>query len=93
MKLEKLTWLKSSRGETLAIFGEARIARHLDGHFELSGGTKADHAEAREWCALFMPEVLRQLDSPDGRGGRRRCPALAPNPGETLFEQIRPGTV
>ncbi len=71
MKLEKLTWLQTSRGETFATFGEARLARHLDGRYEISGGTSADHAEAREWCALFMPELLHKLDSPDGRGGKR----------------------
>ena len=45
-------------GETFATFGGARIVRHLDGRFELIGGTPADHAAAREWCSLFLHEAL-----------------------------------
>ena len=58
MKIEKSFWIQQMTGETFATFGTARLVRHLDGHFELSGGTPADHAAAREWCSLFAPEIV-----------------------------------
>jgi hypothetical protein len=44
--------------EVVAGFGAARLVRRADGRHELLGGTAADHAEAREWCSLFAPEVV-----------------------------------
>jgi hypothetical protein len=42
----------------IAVFGNARLVKRADGRHELLGGTAADHAEAREWCTLFAPEVV-----------------------------------
>ena len=42
----------------IAHFGGARLVRHLDGRYELIGGTAEQHAAAREWCSLFAPEVV-----------------------------------
>jgi hypothetical protein len=36
----------------------ARLVRQLDGRHELIGGTPEQHAAAREWCALFAPQVV-----------------------------------
>jgi len=42
----------------VARFGAARLVRHLDGPYELVGGTADDGDAAREWCSLFAPEVV-----------------------------------
>jgi CheY-like chemotaxis protein len=39
-------------------FGSADLVRHADGHWELRGGTPADHGTAREWCSLFYNEAI-----------------------------------
>jgi len=52
--LARLAW---NRGKLVASFGAARLIRHRDGRWELSGGSSADHAAAREWCSLFRHEA------------------------------------
>ncbi len=45
--------------ETLvAKFGAAQLVETPSGRFELRGGTLNDYQEAKEWCSLFMPEVV-----------------------------------
>jgi hypothetical protein len=44
--------------ETIACFGQARIVRKADGKVELVGGSRADRANAREWCSLFLHDVV-----------------------------------
>jgi hypothetical protein len=45
--------------ETLiANFGGAQLVQTPSGRFELRGGTLNDYQEAKEWCSLFMPEVV-----------------------------------
>ena len=59
--------------ETLvATFGGAKLVRTIQGRFELRGGTRNDLIEAREWAAMFMPEVTMQKK--DGRR-QARTPA------------------
>lgn len=58
MKLINSYWLGQTTGETIATFGAARLVKKLDGKIELIGGTGKDHADAREWCSLFAPEVV-----------------------------------
>ena len=58
MKLINSLWLGRTTGETIAIFGAARLVKKLDGKIELIGGTADDHAAAREWCALFAPDIV-----------------------------------
>lgn len=54
MKLNTLTdWLRPEH-TTLAMFGDARLVKHLNGKLELRGGTPADRIAAKEWCSLFM---------------------------------------
>ena len=49
----------------LAIFGQARLIRKLDGRLELRGGSEKDRAAAREWMHTFM----RRADAgPQTRG-------------------------
>jgi hypothetical protein len=42
----------------VATFGRARLVRRANGRHVLLGGNASDHAAAREWCALFAPEVV-----------------------------------
>lgn len=58
MKLNRLAWLTHDKGETIATFGDARLAKMLNGKIELIGGTRDDRAAAREWCSLFMHEAV-----------------------------------
>jgi hypothetical protein len=58
MKLKNSFWLGEIEGETIAIFGSARLVKKLNGKIELIGGTADDHADAREWCSLFAPEFV-----------------------------------
>jgi len=51
------------RHTLVARFGPAQLVRlrwptGRSGRHELIGGTPADHAVAREWCALFAPEIV-----------------------------------
>lgn len=50
----RLPW---SEGKVVASFGAADLMRHDDGRWELNGGSVADHAAAREWCAHFQHEA------------------------------------
>jgi hypothetical protein len=58
MKLINSLWLGQTTGETIAIFGAARLIKTLDGKIELIGGTADDHAAARGWCTLFAPDIV-----------------------------------
>jgi hypothetical protein len=49
-------------GEVIASWGEAKLVKYLDGKLELKGGSKEDHADAREWISLFWHEaVVREV--------------------------------
>lgn len=43
--------------EVIAIFGQAKLVRTLEGIYELRGGSADDRAEAKEWISIFMHEV------------------------------------
>ena len=45
-------------GELIASWGEAKLVKYLDGKLELTGGSKDDLAEAREWMSLFWHEAV-----------------------------------
>jgi len=57
MKLNSTSWLLRDEGNLIAMFGEARLFKKLNGKFELRGGTDADRADAKEWCSLFLHEA------------------------------------
>ena len=58
MKFNQLAWFTRDEGETIAVFGGARLVKKLDGKIELLGGSAEDRAAAREWCSLFMHDVV-----------------------------------
>jgi len=51
-------------GETIAVFGGARLVKTLDGKLELRGGMDADRIEAKQWCSLFLHEAVFVSTSP-----------------------------
>jgi len=57
MKLNPLAWFKRAEGETLAVFGKARLIKQLTGRIELVGGTADDRTAAKEWASFFLHEA------------------------------------
>ena len=41
--------------------------RHLDGKWEMRGGTAEDERALREWVERFLPEVAAALPGPSDR--------------------------
>jgi hypothetical protein len=58
MKLNPIAWITRDEGETLAVFGDARLVKKLDGKIELCGGTPDDRRAAREWICRFIHEAV-----------------------------------
>jgi hypothetical protein len=46
------------RGDSVAQFGNASLILQSDGKYRLDGGSRDDHAEAREWASLFLHEAV-----------------------------------
>ena len=57
MRLNRMAWFTRHEGETLAVFGDARLVKYLDGKIELRGGSLDDRRAAREWCSMFLHEA------------------------------------
>lgn len=47
----------SPSGQFIAGFGNAQFVRHINGRYEVRGGTVADLAALRVWCAIFFPRI------------------------------------
>jgi len=58
MKINPISWFLRDEGDLIALFGNARLVKRLNGKFELLGGTDADRADAKEWCSLFLHEAV-----------------------------------
>ena len=56
-----LEYLRRERGELIAGWGEAELVRHLDGRYELRGGTPEDRQAAREWISMFLHQAAVSL--------------------------------
>jgi hypothetical protein len=55
----KTELILSRRAEWLvANFGQAQLVQTPSGRYELRGGNLNDYQEAKEWCSLFMPDVV-----------------------------------
>jgi hypothetical protein len=50
--------LYKDEGEAIAIFGEAKLVKYLDGKLELKGGSKEDRQAAREWISMFLHDAV-----------------------------------
>jgi hypothetical protein len=61
---------------TIATFGDAELVRHINGRYELCGGSVDDHTTALEWISLFLHEAV--VSSPPAVAARRRLSELAP---------------
>jgi len=49
---------KTLTERVVAIFGQAQLIKHFNGLFEIRGGTRHDHREAREWISMFLHEAI-----------------------------------
>jgi hypothetical protein len=54
---------EESTGETIATFGTGTLVKTRSGSFEFRGGTENDHADAKEWASMFMPEIVVRIDA------------------------------
>ena len=84
MKLNRLAWLTRDEGELIAMFGDARLVRKLDGKIELIGGTLDDRRAAWEWCSMFLHEAVAAPPP------RRIPPLREGNVSVSAFESDRP---
>jgi hypothetical protein len=50
--------IRRNDGEHIASFGQARLVRLSNGHYELRQGTSEDHRVSREWIYLFLHEAV-----------------------------------
>ena len=44
-------------------FGEAALIRQRNGNYRLTGGTRNEETEAKEWISLFLHEAVLQVPS------------------------------
>ena len=58
MKLKYGDWIRPDTDEIVAVFGEAKLVRRLDGKTELRGGTEQDRLAAKEWISLFWHDAV-----------------------------------
>ena len=64
MRLKHLWLQQETEHQVLAIFGDARLVRKLDGRMELRGGSDRDREEAQQWIERFMRPAASQVDRP-----------------------------
>lgn len=58
MRFKYADWILRDTAEVVAVFGQAKLVRRLDGKTELRGGTAQDRVAAKEWIALFWHEAV-----------------------------------
>jgi len=58
MRFKYADRIQRETDEIVAVFGEAKLVRRLDGKTELRGGTDQDCITAKEWIALFWHEAV-----------------------------------
>ena len=52
-----LEQLRGRDGESIAVFGDARLVKKHNGKIELRNGSRNDRIAAKEWCSLFLHEA------------------------------------
>jgi hypothetical protein len=50
----------------VATFGDAQLVRHINGLYELRGGSAADHTDAAGWISIFLHEAVVSSPLPGG---------------------------
>ena len=58
MRFKYADWIRRDTDEVVAVFGDAKLVKRLDGKTELRGGTDEDRVVAKEWIALFWHEAV-----------------------------------
>jgi hypothetical protein len=60
MKLSNYFSVFKDKGEVIAYFGQAQLVKYLDGKYKLTGGSKEDRVEAKEWISMFCHHIVVQ---------------------------------
>jgi hypothetical protein len=58
MRLKNYLPVFRDEGSVIAMFGEAKLIKFLNGKFELRGGSQEDRISAHEWISLFFHEIV-----------------------------------
>ena len=58
MKLRNYLPRFVDEGEVIASFGHAQLVKYLDGKYKLTGGSKEDRGEAKEWISMFCHHIV-----------------------------------
>ena len=58
-------------GRLVVRFGEAALIRQRNGRYQLSGGSRSEETEAKEWISLFLHEAVLQTESGNRLGFER----------------------
>jgi hypothetical protein len=48
----------------VATFGDTQLVRHVNGPYELCGGSASDRTAAREWISFFLHEAVVSFPQP-----------------------------
>jgi hypothetical protein len=58
MRFKCLDWIRRDTDRIVAVFGEAKLVRRLDGKAGLRGGTVQDRVAAKQWITRFWHEAV-----------------------------------
>ena len=64
MKAKHHRFDRTGKVHSVATFGDAQLVSHIDGQYELRGGSAADHTDATEWISLFLHEAVVSAPPP-----------------------------
>ena len=70
MKTNSCCFYRTWDVNIIATFGDARLLRHVNGRYELRGGSVVDHADTKQWISLFLHEAAVSFPSPVARRAR-----------------------
>ena len=66
MRLKYADWIRPDTDEVVAVFGQAKLVRRLDGKTELRGGTEQDRITAN-------PHILPPVSAQGGQISQDDC--------------------
>ena len=55
---------RTGKVRIVASFGDTRLVRHVNGPYQLCGGSASNHADAMEWISLFLHEAVVSFPQP-----------------------------
>lgn len=58
MRFKYADWIHQDSDKVMAVFGQEKLVRRLDGKTTLCGGTEQNRTTAKEWIALLWHEAV-----------------------------------